>query len=101
MPDNIAYQAEPRQLDHPRGRQHGRQSTAQNNDIWDCLDDGRDDDTLSDGCIRIGSLNDFDAEWTGGFFDPSGKHFYVSIQHNSSGYGTILDITGWGSQGEG
>jgi hypothetical protein len=25
----------------------------------------------------------------------------VSIQHNSSGFGTILDITGWGSQGQG
>jgi secreted PhoX family phosphatase len=41
------------------------------------------------------SLNDLDAEWTGGFFDSTGKHFYVSVQHNSSGFGTILDITGW------
>jgi hypothetical protein len=28
-------------------------------------------------------------------FDASGKHFYVSIQHNVTGTGTILDITGW------
>ncbi len=28
-------------------------------------------------------------------------HYYVSIQHNSSGFGTILDITGRGSQGQG
>jgi hypothetical protein len=37
--------------------------------------------------------------WTGGFFDASGKNFYVSVQHNISGSGTILRITGWGSQG--
>lgn len=95
MPDNIAYQ--PRRgnwLVHEDGST-GADFNSRNNDLWSCLDDGRDDDTASDGCIRIGSLNDFDAEWTGGFFDPSGHHFYVSIQHNSSGYGTILDITGW------
>ena len=60
-----------------------------------CLDDGKDDDLLSDGCLRVGTLNDLDAEWTGGFFDASGKNFYVSVQHNSSGFGTILKITGW------
>lgn len=32
---------------------------------------------------------------TGGLFDPSGKSFYVSIQHNVSGFGTILKLTGW------
>jgi hypothetical protein len=26
---------------------------------------------------------------------PTGRHFYVSVQHNSSGFGTILDVTGW------
>jgi hypothetical protein len=26
---------------------------------------------------------------------PSGKHFYVSIQHNKSAHGVILDVTGW------
>ena len=41
------------------------------------------------------TLNDLTAESTGGFFDASGTHYYVSIQHNSSGFGTILDITGW------
>jgi secreted PhoX family phosphatase len=66
-----------------------------NNDLWSCREDGSDEDLLSDGCLRIASLNDLSAEWTGGFFDPSGKHFYVSVQHNKSGFGTILDITGW------
>ncbi len=102
MPDNIAYQAgrgnwileeDGSTADHVDG--------SRNNDIWDCLDDGADDNTLSDGCIRIATLNDLDAESTGGFFDPTGKHYYVSIQHNSSGFGTVLDITGWGAQGQG
>jgi secreted PhoX family phosphatase len=95
MPDNIAYQpGRGNWLIHEDGST-GASFDDKNNDLWSCLDDGRDDNTLSDGCIRVGTLNDFDAEWTGGFFSPSGKHFYVSIQHNSSGYGTILDITGW------
>jgi hypothetical protein len=95
MPDNIAYQpGRGNWIVHEDGST-GASFNNRNDDLWDCLDDGQDDDTMSDGCIRIGSLNDFDAEWTGGFFDPSGKHFYVSVQHNSSGYGTILDITGW------
>jgi hypothetical protein len=96
MPDNIAYQASRGNwIIHEDGSTTGAQGGTRNNDLWDCLDDGSDDDTLSDGCIRIGSLNDLDAEWTGGFFDSAGKHFYVSVQHNSSGFGTILDITGW------
>jgi hypothetical protein len=96
MPDNIAYQAgRGNWIVHEDGSTIGAQGGDRNNDLWSCLDDGQDDDTLSDGCVRVGTLNDFDAEWTGGFFDSTGKHFYVSIQHNSSGFGTILDITGW------
>jgi secreted PhoX family phosphatase len=70
-------------------------SVGRNNDLWSCLEDGDDADTLSEGCARIGTLNDLDAEWTGGIFDASGSHFYVSIQHNVSGHGVVLDITGW------
>jgi len=94
MPDNIAYQpGRGNWIVHEDGdtgfvRPH-------NNDLWSCLDDGGDDDLLSDGCLRIASLNDLDAEWTGGFFDRPGKHFYVSVQHNKSGFGVVLDITGW------
>ena len=96
MPDNIAFQpGRANWIVHEDGSTRAAQGGARNNDLWSCLDDGADDDTLSDGCVRIGTINDFDAEWTGGFFDPSGKHFYVSIQHNDSGFGTILDITGW------
>jgi secreted PhoX family phosphatase len=94
MPDNVAYQP-------GRGNWifHEDADTEflrpHNNDLWDCLPDGPDADLQSDGCIRIGTLNDLTAEWTGGIFDASGKHFYVSVQHNISGHGTVLDITGW------
>jgi len=94
MPDNIAYQPD-------RGNWIIHEDAAteylrpHNDDLWDCLPDGSDHDLLSDGCIRIGTLNDLTAEWTGGVFDASGDHFYVSVQHNISGKGLILDITGW------
>ena len=94
MPDNIAFE--------PRTNNAILHEDAEttfegphNNDLWDCLPDGRDQDLLSDGCIRIATLNDLTSEWTGGIFDASGQHFYVSIQHNISGKATILDITGW------
>ncbi len=66
-----------------------------NNSVWMCLEDGSDADTLSDGCLRIATLNDLSAESTGGFFDASGRHYYVSVQHNLTGHGVILDVTGW------
>jgi secreted PhoX family phosphatase len=66
-----------------------------NNDIWDCLDDGDDADSLSDGCIKVMTLNDLTAESTGGVFDGSGRHYYVSIQHNITGHGVILEVSGW------
>ena len=66
-----------------------------NNDLWSCTEDGDDADTLSDGCARIASINDLTAEWTGGTFDGAGTHFYVSVQHNITGHGVVLDITGW------
>ncbi len=66
-----------------------------NNDIWDCLPDGQDQDLLSDGCVRVATLNDLTAEWTGGIFDATGTRSFVSIQHNIIGEATILEITGW------
>jgi Bacterial protein of unknown function (DUF839) len=100
MPDNIANQPNRGNwIVEEDGSTDNFIDGARNDDIWDCLPDGADVDTLSDGCVRVGTLNDLDAESTGGFFDPTGQHYYVSIQHNSSGFGTILDITGWGSRG--
>jgi secreted PhoX family phosphatase len=96
MPDNVAYQAERGNwIFHEDASTNTALQGPHNNDLWDCLPDGGDPDLQSDGCIRIGTLNDLTAEWTGGIFDASGEHFYVSVQHNISGKGTILDITGW------
>lgn len=98
MPDNITYQASRGNWIVHEDADTTYQGTGlgnHNNDLWSCLDDGGDDDLLSDGCGRIATLRDLDAEWTGGIFDATGKHFYVSVQHNSSGKGVILDITGW------
>jgi hypothetical protein len=41
-----------------------------NDDLWDCLPDGTDPDLQSDGCIRIATLNDLTAEWTGASLMP-------------------------------
>lgn len=74
-----------------------------NNDMFLCLPDGADVDNQSDGCIKVGSLNDAGtaahpegAEWTGPIFSDDGKHLYVSVQHNITEKGVVLDITGWG-----
>jgi hypothetical protein len=93
MPDNIAWQpGRGSWIVHEDG---DGPLVGRNNDLWACLEDGDDDDSLSDGCIRIGTLNDLNAEWTGGFFDPTGTRFYVSVQHNVTGHGVILEVTGW------
>jgi secreted PhoX family phosphatase len=93
MMDNVAYQpGRGNWIFHEDGE---GPEVGRNNDLWSCLEDGADDDRLSDGCVRIGTLNDLNAEWTGGTFDASGQRFFVSIQHNVTGHGVILEITGW------
>ena len=96
MPDNIAWQpGRGNWIVHEDAETNTRLQGPHNDDLWDCLPDGADPDLQSDGCIRAGTLNDLTAEWTGGIFDASGRHFYVSVQHNITGKGVILDITGW------
>jgi hypothetical protein len=91
MPDNIARQpGSGNVVLHEDGDQ-----LKGNNDLWSCLDDGADADLLSDGCLRIASLNDLTAEWTGGFFDRSGTKLIVSVQHNITAHGVILGIEGF------
>ena len=93
MMDNLAYQpGRGNWIIHEDG---DGPEVGRNNDLWSCLPDGKDADTLSDGCVRIGTLNDLTAEWTGGIFNKAGTHFYVSVQHNITGHGVVLDITGW------
>ncbi len=95
MPDNIDIQPGTGNFLLNEDGEGALYPTPRNNDIWDCLDDGDDTDTLSDGCIKVMTLNDLTAESTGGIFDASGRHYYVSIQHNITGHGVILDVTGW------
>ena len=95
MMDNIAYQpGRGNWLIHEDG-EGATYTPARNNDIWDCLDDGEDEDNLADACVRVMTLNDLTAESTGGLFDASGKTYYVSVQHNVTGHGVILKVTGW------
>jgi secreted PhoX family phosphatase len=93
MMDNVAYQ--PKTGNWIFMEDGDRPEVGRNNDMWACLEDGHDDDRLSDGCVRIATLNDLNAEWTGGIFDATGRRFFVSVQHNVTGHGVILEITGW------
>lgn len=65
------------------------------NDIWMCLPDGADRDVQSDGCVRIASLRDTNAEPTGFIFTASGETAYVSMQHRATGEGALLKISGF------
>jgi hypothetical protein len=80
MPDNIAWQPHRGNwIIHEDAETVTALQGPHNDDLWDCLPDGMDPDLQSDGCIRIATLNDLTAEWTGGIFDADGRHFYVSV----------------------
>jgi hypothetical protein len=72
------------------------------NDLWICLPDGKDDDVLSDGCVRFASIRDTSAEPTGFIFDASGESAYVNIQHRAyndalgpGNHGALIKISGF------
>src|SRR5262245_50316119 len=54
-----------------------------NDDVWACLPDGEDIDTLSDGCVRVMTLKDGNAEFTGIQFLADGKSFLIHLQHRT------------------
>lgn len=94
--DNLAFQPSSGNLyvieDHDNG------------DVWACLPDGGDRDLKSDGCVRVLSVKDQEAEPTGFAFTADGKSAYLSIQHsddaampNVDDYATddIIVITGF------
>ena len=95
MMDNIAYQPGAANWVVQEDGEGPGATPPRNNDIWSCVDDGDDTDILADACARVISLNDLNAESTGGIFDATGKHYFVSIQHNVTGHGVILEIDGW------
>ncbi len=93
MPDNIAYND---RRDIWALQEDGEgPSVGRNNDIWACSQDGADFDLLADDCVRFATLNDLNAELTGGLFDGDGKRYYLSIQHNVTGHGVVLEISGF------
>ena len=95
MMDNVAYQpGRGNWLVNEDGDGPGY-PVPRNNDIWACLEDGADADQLSDSCVKLMTINDFNAETTGGLFDATGKRYFVSIQHNITGHGVILEVNGW------
>ena len=69
------------------------------NDLWMCLPDGKDDDALSDGCVRFASVRDTTAEPTGFIFFGSGEEALVHIQHRAYNdahhLGALLKISGF------
>ena len=95
MPDNVAYQPGRGNWLINEDGDGATYTPARNNDIWSCLDDGADKDQLSDACVKVATLNDLNAETTGGLFNATGKEYYVSIQHNVTGHGVVVKITGW------
>ena len=97
MMDNIAYQPRTGNWVLNEDGEGPVANPPRNNDIWDCLDDGADKDILSDACIKVATLNDLNAESTGGIFDATGTRYFVSVQHNVTGHGVILEIDGWHS----
>jgi len=98
MPDNLAYQPAGRFFVINEDGEGPTYATRRNNDIWACLDDGDDVDKLSDACVKLMTLNDLTAESTGGLFNASGSRYFVSIQHNVTGHGIILEVNGWNNR---
>jgi len=73
------------------------------NDLWMCLPDGDDDDTLSDGCVRFASLRDTSSEPTGFIFLGSGEAAFVNLQHRdvdaANHRGSLMMISGFTVRG--
>ena len=72
------------------------------NDLWICLPDGKDDDALTDGCVRFASIRDTSAEPSGFIFYGSGESALVNIQHRSvndqlgaGNHGALVKISGF------
>ena len=100
MMDNVAYQpGRGNWIFHEDG---DGPEVGRNNDLWSCLEDGRDDDKLSDGCVRFASVKDTTAEPTGFIFLGSGESAFVNIQHRAvndaagnTNHGALLKISGF------
>jgi len=106
MFDNVAFQPHTGNLvvleDGPTSIVTPAGPQPRGNDLWICLPDGADDDTLSDGCVRFASVSDTSAEPSGFIFVGSGESAFVSIQHRAvndaageANHGALLKISGF------
>jgi len=106
MFDNVAFQPHTGNLvvleDGPTSIVTPSGTQPLGNDLWICLPDGDDDDTLSDGCVRFASVRDTSAEPTGFIFLGSGTSAFVNIQHRAvndaagaGNHGALLKISGF------
>jgi secreted PhoX family phosphatase len=106
MFDNVAFQPHTGNLvvleDGPTSIVTPTGTEPRGNDLWMCLPDGDDDDTLSDGCVRFASVRDTTAEPTGFIFLGTGESALVNIQHRAvndaagaGNHGTLLKISGF------
>src|SRR5262245_31592373 len=82
MPDNLAFQPHTGILYVLMDATTSAEDPAfTNDDVWACLPDGDDIDTLTDGCVRVMTLKDGNAEFTGIQFLADGKSFLIHLQH--------------------
>ena len=106
MFDNVAFQPHTGSLvvleDGPTSIMTPTGPEPRGNDLWICLPDGDDDDTLSDGCVRFASVKDTSAEPTGFIFLGSGESAFVNIQHRAvndaagaANHGALVKISGF------
>jgi hypothetical protein len=84
MPDNLAFQPHTGILYVLMDATTSAEDPAfTNDDVWACLPDGADSDTLSDGCVRVMTLKDGEAEFTGIQFFAGGQSFLIHTQHRT------------------
>lgn len=84
MPDNLAFQPHTGILYVLMdATTNAEDPDFTNDDVWACLPDGDDSDTLSDGCVRVMTLKDGNAEFTGIQFLADGKSFLIHLQHRT------------------
>src|SRR5262245_45062553 len=112
MFDNVAFQPHTGNLvvleDGPTSIVTASGNELRGNDLWMCLPDGKDDDTLSDGCVRFASIRDTTAEPTGFIFFGSGEEALLNIQHRAvrdklgaANHGALIKISGFKVRGRG
>jgi hypothetical protein len=84
MPDNLAFQPHTGILYVLMDATTSAEDpTFTNDDVWACLPDGGDSDLLSDGCVRVMTLKDGTAEFTGIQFLADGTSFLIHLQHRT------------------